>query len=144
MKCSRIQSDGMRYLDGEMCEEERVEYERHLEECEDCRKSIENFRELRALTGRIKMRDPQDEFWDKYWRSIYRRIERKTAWIFIIVGALMLVAYEVFRAFRSFGEITFEKIALVIFIFGLILLLVSVVRERIHQYGTDRYKDVER
>ncbi|MCK4236292.1 MAG: sigma-70 family RNA polymerase sigma factor [Candidatus Krumholzibacteria bacterium] len=113
-------------------------------QCDECREALESFSELRALTGRIKMKDPTDEFWEGYWKSIYRRIERKTAWIFIIAGALMLIAYEVYRATLSFGKVTFEKVALVLFIVGAVLLLISVVRERVHQYKTDRYKDIER
>ena len=34
MTCSRMEHDGMRYLDGEMSQEERLEFERHLEKCE--------------------------------------------------------------------------------------------------------------
>jgi len=27
---------------------------------------------------------------------------------------------------------------------GFVILLISVIRERVHQYKTDRYKDIER
>ena len=144
MTCSRMETDGMRYLDGEMSDSERVVFERHIEQCGECREVLKDLRKLQTLTGRIKMKDPTDEFWEDYWKSIYRRIERRTAWIFIIAGALMLIAYELYRSVLSFGKITFEKVALVLFVVGGILLIVSVVRERAHQYKTDRYKDVER
>ena len=144
MTCSRMESDGMRYLDDEMSPNNRVEFEEHCAQCEDCRRMLERFQELESLTRRIKMRDPTDEFWESYWKSIYHRIERRTAWIFIVIGALMLGASVSYRAIRSFGEVTFEKIALVVFIVGMILLLVSVIRERVHQYKTDKYKNITR
>jgi predicted anti-sigma-YlaC factor YlaD len=144
MSCMRMESDGMRYLDGEMSPAERSEFEEHIERCETCRRSLVRFRELQSLTRRVKMKDPTDEFWESYWKSIYRRLERKTAWIFIIVGAAMLIGYELYRTVASFGKITFEKIALVIFIIGALLLLVSIIRERLHQYKVDRYRDIER
>lgn len=144
MTCSRMESDGMRYIDGEMNEAEREAFERHLGECEDCRRSLREIRDVNRLTGSITMKDPQDEFWDLYWKSIYRRLERKTAWLFMIAGIGMLIGYELYRAFSSFGRITFQKIALIVFIVGIILLVVSVVRERIHQYKSDPYKDVKR
>ena len=90
------------------------------------------------------MKDQTDQFWENYRKSLYRRLERKTAWIFIIVGAVMLVTYEVYRAASSFGRITFEKAALVILGVGAMLLLVSVVRERLHQYRGDKYSKIDR
>lgn len=144
MTCSRVESDGMRYLDGELSAEERSAFEKHIEHCETCRRSLEQFRELQSLTRRVKMKDPTDEFWELYWKSIYRRLERKTAWLFMIAGAIMLVGYELYRAVVSFGKITFDKVALVVLAIGAVLLLVSVVRERLHQYKVDRYRNIER
>lgn len=144
MTCSRMESDGMRYIDGEMSPEERLEFEEHLGTCESCRRSLEGFRKLQSLTGRVKMKDQTDEFWEQYTKSLYRRLERKTAWFFIIAGAFMLVVYELYRAVASFGRITFEKVALVVFALGAVLLLVSVIRERIHQYRGDKYNKIER
>jgi len=144
MTCSRMEHDGMRYIDGEMSPEERLEFEEHMKGCDACRRSLEGFRELQSLTGRIKMKDQTDAFWEQYTKSLYRRLERKTAWIFIIAGAVMLVGYELYRAVVSFGRLTFEKAALVLFVLGAVLLLVSVIRERIHQYRGDKYSKIER
>ena len=90
------------------------------------------------------MKDQTDEFWDNYRKSLYRRLERKTAWIFIIVGAVMLIGYELYRSVASFGKITFEKAALVVFAVGALLLLISVIRERLHQYRGDKYSKIDR
>ena len=144
MTCSRMEHDGMRYLDGEMPPEERLDFEKHLEECEACRHSFESFQELQSLTRRVKMKDQTDEFWDNYRKSLYRRLERKMAWIFIIAGAIMLAGYEFYMAVGSFGKITFEKVALVVFAVGALMLLISVIRERIHQYRGDKYSKIER
>ena len=144
MACLRIESDGMRYLDGEMRDDERVEFEKHLEECDSCRGNMERFRELQSLTRRVKMKDPTDAFWESYWRSIYRRLERSVGWIFIIAGGLMLVVYGLYQVIPTFRQITFEKVAIVVFVLGVVMLLVSVIRERIHQHKVDRYKDIQR
>jgi len=144
MTCSRMEHDGMRYIDGEMSPEERLEFEEHLRVCEACRRALEGFRELQSLTGRVKMKDQTDAFWEQYTKSLYRRLERKTAWIFIVAGAVMLVGYELYRDIVSFGKLTFEKAALVLFVLGAVLLLVSVIRERIHQYRGDKYSKIER
>jgi anti-sigma factor RsiW len=144
MTCSRMEHDGMRYLDGEMSEQERSEFEHHIESCDVCRRSMRELGAVNRLTRSVAMRDPQDEFWERYWKSLYRRLERRTAWIFVITGTAVLIGYEAYRALRSFGEITVEKVALLMVLAGVVLLLVSVVRERLHQYGGDPYRDVKR
>jgi hypothetical protein len=90
------------------------------------------------------MKDPTDEFWEGYWKSIYRRLERKFAWWFVIIGAVMLLSNVLYKVLQDFGRLTFEKLAVVVFIVGAVLLLISVVRERIHQRKTDKYKDIQR
>ena len=144
MTCPRIETDGMRYIDGEMSPQDRAEYEGHLKSCDECRRSLEGFNGLQSLTGRIKMKDPTDEFWEVYWKSLYRRIERRVAWMIMLVGAVMLIVYQLYQAASNFGRITFEKVAIVLFAAGAVLLLISVIRERVHQYKVDRYKDIER
>lgn len=144
MSCDRMESDGMRFLDGEMTPSEEEEFRKHMEGCPACRDSVEEFRSLGELTGSVKIKDPMDTFWEGYWKSIYRRVERRTAWILILVGAVLVLIYEGYRVFRDLGEITFEKIAVLVLLTGFILLLISVIRERVHQRRTDKYKDIVR
>ncbi len=144
MSCSRTEIDSPRYIDNEMTLEERKEYERHLSVCEDCREAVQRFKELKSITGRLKMKDPTDEFWESYWRSIYRRMERRIAWIFIAIGSAMFLIYAAYQIIRSFKELTWDKVALALVLVGVLLLLISVIRERVHQYKVDRYKDVKR
>ncbi len=40
MSCNRMETDGMRYLDGEMSAAERAAFEEHLSSCGECRQSI--------------------------------------------------------------------------------------------------------
>jgi predicted anti-sigma-YlaC factor YlaD len=144
MSCERTEHDALRYIDGEMSGEEAADFEAHLSNCKDCRGTVQRFKELKSITGRLKMKDPTDEFWDSYWKSLYRRMERRVAWIFIAIGGVMFVAYAVYEIIRSFNEFTWDKVALAFVMIGVLLLLISVVRERMHQYRVDRYKDVER
>jgi anti-sigma factor RsiW len=144
MACSRFESDGMRYLDGEMSAEERLAFERHGADCNECGEQLKQFTELDTMTRRITMKDPTDEFWERYWKSIYRRIERKTAWVCIIAGLAMLVAFALHEAMQSLRVITFEKIAFLLVAIGGVLLLISLIRERFHQYRVDPYRDVKR
>lgn len=142
--CPRFDGDGMRYIDNEMSGDERAAFERHCAECDSCRLELASFTKLDALTGRVKMVDPTDAFWERYWRSVYRRVERKTAWVLMLSGAVMIAVFAVQQAVRSLRWITFEKIAVLLFAAGFVLLLVSLIRERCHQYKSDPYRDVKR
>ncbi len=142
--CPRFDGDGMRYIDNEMSGDERAAFERHCAECDSCRRELASFTKLDALTGRVKMVDPTDAFWERYWRSVYRRVERKTAWVLMLSGAVMIAVFAVQQAVRSLRWITFEKIAVLLFAAGFVLLLVSLIRERCHQYKSDPYRDVKR
>lgn len=139
-----METDGMRYIDGEMSADERIAFERHIAACDECRAGMREMAALERLTGMLTIRDPMDDFWERYWKGIFRRFERKTGWILFIVGAVMIAGWQLYRAITDFGRITFGKVALVVFVAGALVLLVSVIRERIHQYRTDRYRDIIR
>ncbi|MBU8920877.1 MAG: zf-HC2 domain-containing protein [Bacteroidales bacterium] len=144
MSCNRMESDGMRYLDHEMTADEIAEFEKHLTECGTCRTMMEEMGRLDAFTGRMKIKDPVDSFMEGYWKSIYRRFERKTAWIVIIAGASVAVLYLLIMMFREIGKLTFGTGVMLVLLAGLITLLISVIRERFHQKKSDRYKDIVR
>ena len=134
----------MRYLDGEMTADERTAFEAHLASCGECRQSMDELGSVERLTGMMKIRDPQDDFWEVYWKKLFRRFERKTGWLLMIAGAVLVVLYALWKGVTDFGEITFMKVAAIVIAAGFVILLISVIRERLHQYKTDRYKDIER
>jgi predicted anti-sigma-YlaC factor YlaD len=144
VSCNRVETDGMRYLDGEMSAGERNAFEEHLASCEDCGKAIRELGSVERLTGMMKIRDPQDDFWEAYWKKLFRRFERKTGWLLMIAGAALIVLYALWKGITDFGEITFVKVITIAVAAGFVILLISVIRERVHQYRTDRYKDIER
>ena len=142
MSCNRMETDGMRYLDGEMSAAERAAFEEHLSSCGECRQSMDELGSVERLTGMMKIRDPQDDFWESYWKKLFRRLERKTGWLLMIAGAVLIVLYALWKGVTDLGEITFMKVVTVIVAAGFVILLISVIRERLHQHKTDRYKDI--
>jgi predicted anti-sigma-YlaC factor YlaD len=134
----------MRYIDGEMAAEERAGYEEHLATCAECRQAIAELGSVERLTGMMKIRDPQDDFWEVYWKKLFRRLERKTGWLLMIAGAVLIVLYALWKGVTDFGEITFMKVVTIVVAAGFVILLISVIRERLHQYKSDRYRDIER
>jgi hypothetical protein len=144
MECTRYQTDGMRLLDGELTEEEKLEYESHVRQCDECRAELESLGRIVELTNELRLRKPDDEFWEGYWESVYRRSERNLGFFFVIAGVLAVLFYGVFKAVTSPKLLTYEGISVTVILVGLVVIFVSVARERYHESRNDPYKGVKR
>lgn len=144
MVCNRFQTDGMRLLDGEMTVDEKSRYEEHVKTCDDCRSELKQLGRVVELTDEMRFKTPDDEFWDGYWESIYRRVERSTGFFLVIVGALGVLLYGIFRAVTSPGFLTYEGVSITVILVGLVVIFASVARERFHESKNDPYKGVKR
>lgn len=127
-----------------MSEDEKVQYERHVNECEDCRTELASFGRIVKLTDELKLRTPDDEFWDGYWESVYRRSERGLGFFFVVTGILAVMFWGIFRAISSPRFLTYEGISVTVILVGLVVIFVSVARERFHESKNDPYKGVRR
>ncbi len=134
----------MRLLDGEMSEEEKLHYEAHVRECEDCRKELKDLGRVVELTNELRFRPPDDEFWEGYWESVYRRVERSTGFFFVVIGVVGILFYGIFKAVTSPRFFTYEGISITVILIGLVVIFISVARERYHESKNDPYKGVKR
>ncbi|MGB7061958.1 MAG: zf-HC2 domain-containing protein [Candidatus Zixiibacteriota bacterium] len=148
MKCDDVKPYLMSYLDGEIEPEKRSEIERHLTECPNCREEYQAFVKLKQETDKMRLADLSDELWRSYWKGIYRRVERGAGWIFLSIGAIILLsfgAYQFFRELLADPNISLiVKAGLSTGALGAIILLISIIRERLFLQKTERYKEVER
>ena len=144
MECTRFQTDGMRLLDREMSQQEKAEYESHVRDCDACRAELASMGRIVELTKELKLRTPDDEFWDGYWESIYRRSERSAGFFLVITGILAILLYGIVRAVMSPAFLTYEGISITVILVGLVVIFISVARERFHESKNDPYKGVKR
>ena len=134
------------YIDGELSSEEKADFERELENNPSQKKELEDFRKLQELTNSMQFADLPDEVWESYWQSLYKRLERSTGWILFSVSSILLLCYGAFNLLREMytnSDISlFIKIAVTSLVVGLIILLVSYIRERLFAYKRERYTEV--
>ena len=96
----------------------------------------------------MRFSDLPDRYWAGYWNNIYNHLERVTGWIFVSIGAITLLAYGVWELLNSF--FIDETIPIVLRIgiglglLGLVILLVSIFREKLFARKHERYKEVQR
>jgi predicted anti-sigma-YlaC factor YlaD len=148
MTCQDHKDLMMAYLDDELDDEQRRAFEAHLASCGDCAKDLEEFKKLKQITDGVQLVEPEDRIWDEYWSRIYNRIERGTGWILFSVAAIALLIYGGFELIETVIENrtvgVLAKVGLAALVAGGAILFVSVLRERIHFWSRDRYKDVRR
>jgi len=144
MECSRYQTDGMRLLDDELSPDERLQYEAHVRECDTCRRELESLGRVVRLTDQLKLRVSDDAFWKDYWKSVSRRAERRIGFLLLAGGVVALLLYFVYRVVRSPELWSYEGISIAVVLLGLIVVFISVARERYHESKRDPYKEVER
>jgi hypothetical protein len=136
------------YIDDELTPEEKVDFEKHLKDCPECQNELKAFHKLREVTGAMKYADIPEHVWENYWTGLYRRLERGIGWVFLSIGIIILLsvgAYYIIRdLFLDPAQPFLLKIGIGSGAFGLIVLLVSVIRERIFASRRDRYDEVQR
>ena len=65
------------YVDDALGAEERTRVERHLAECTECRRIVDDFQEIRRVAGSLEFREPPARAWMRLERAI--RIEEQHA-----------------------------------------------------------------
>lgn len=137
-----------KYLDKALSEEEKEELKKLLKKN---KKSEQELKELDKLKEVIEMLEPVDpeKDWEEYWSSLYNKLERGIGWIIFSIGAILTLTFLGFQFIREVIRdpqiALYAKIGLIALILGFVILLVSVVRERITLSRTDKYsKEVKR
>ncbi|MBU0982346.1 MAG: hypothetical protein KKA42_00635 [candidate division Zixibacteria bacterium] len=134
------------YVDGELSDEERRDFEKELANNGELRAEMEEFKRLKEVTGTMTYADLPDEVWESYWASLYRKTERGLGWIFFSVGAILLACFGLWEGFKELftnpGNPLWLKIGLSGIAAGSAVLLVSFGRERIFAYRRERYSKV--
>jgi hypothetical protein len=135
-------------VDHELTSSELKEFNLMIEKNPDFRKEWEQYKKLKEVTQAMKFKSPSREVWDNYWMNTYNKIERGIAWIIFSIGAIILITYGLFKAVESIiadpqlqGII---KIGIIAVLLGLVILLVSVIREKLVVRKSDPYKEIKR
>ncbi len=148
MTCHNYKDLMMGYLDNELTDEQRRQFEEHLDGCSECTDELKEFRKLKAITDEVTLVEPEDRIWQDYWDGVYNRIERSIGWIVFSVAAILLTIYGGFKLIEDIIKdatvAMLLKVGLLALIAGLAILFVSVLRERLYFRQRDRYKDVRR
>lgn len=142
----RMRNRMMAALDGEQDEAERQELVDALARDAELAAEWDRLQRLTEVTRTMTFEIPPDQVWQDYWSSVYSRLERGVAWIFFTIGAVVLISWGVWNAvkevFRSSDAPWFVEVGTLCLIVGTVILLVSVIREKLFVNRRNPYKDV--
>ena len=142
--CEKYKSLLMGLIDDELTPEEAGEVNAHLIKCRDCRVEYEELRSTAAKIEKASFEEPTDEVLNRLWKRPYHRFMRNSGLFLVVAGYAALIIYALVEMFRSSGEPLFPKITFAAIVIGFAILLANVIRERIHTYRADPYKEVKR
>jgi hypothetical protein len=137
-----------KYFDDSLKSEEAVEFENFLNSNKEYKIEFDEQKRIKEVLRKMKLKNPSSEIWDSYWERIYNRYERGLGWLAVFIGALLLIGYGSIEAVNHFFQDTLTppvvKYGSAFLIFGIIVLMFSVIREKFFTSKHDKYKEIQR
>ena len=146
-------------LDREQCEkliqksmdmELTPEEKKYLKEClsnPELKQELEIYNKIVEILNMTKYETPEDKIWNNYWSKIYNRLERQIGWILSSISGIILLFYFLVLIFKNIltsNIAVWLKMVIILFLLGISILLVSIIRERLYIMKKERYKDIKR
>jgi anti-sigma factor RsiW len=131
------------YMDGEMTQQERQRVEIHCAHCSECESELQELRQLRERIGKTRLSEYGQDIWREKMDDAVVRTTRSIGWLMLVGFALGCAGLGVFAFLFSASISLGEKLIVSGIYLGLALLFFSVLRQRLIERKTDKYKDVE-
>jgi hypothetical protein len=131
------------FVDGELTQQQRQIVTLHCDECSECQDHLARLRELRERVGKANLSEVGEDKWRETMDDPTVQTTRSIGWLLFISG-LLAIAGVILAVFIFSDEIPVGMKLIMIAIYGgLATLLFSVLRQRLIERKTDKYKDVE-
>ena len=131
------------YLDGELTQQQSQCVDLHVGACGECARLLEELRALRARMGDSHLSSKQEDAWREEMDDPTVQLTRGIGWLLLIGAGLIIAGAVVVLFWTDSGITTGWKLVIGAFYLGLAGLFVSVIRQRLIERKTDKYKDVE-
>ena len=96
----------------------------------------------------MKLKKLPEFYWDEYWKHIYNRIERGLSWLFIAIGLIIVLGFSGWHLINSLIDDQkmppLLKGGVYILLLGFIILVISILREKMLVRKVDKYREIER
>lgn len=131
------------YIDGELTQQQRQRVDIHCDACAECRQMREELAALRNRVGEARLSEYGEDKWREMMGDTTVRVSSGIGWLMVIGGFLALAAIGVFVFLTDPGIEWHMKVIMVAIYGGMAALFISVLRQRLIERKSDKYKDVE-
>ena len=131
------------YVDGELTQQQRQRIDVHCASCSDCAKDLRELQELRESLVNAKLSNKNQDVWREMVNDTTVKTSRGIGWLLLTGGVLACLGIAVFVFLFGSSASLVEKLIASAIYGGLALLFYSVLRQRLIERKTDKYKDVE-
>jgi anti-sigma factor RsiW len=136
-----VTSDDLRrFLDGELPSEDMARVEEELQRSTELQREFSIFQALRDDVSGLTFDPPAR---DSVWDGVQRRLTRPLGWILFVFGAILWTAYGGW-VFATSAADPVEKLAVGALVVGFFMLLGTTAMERVREWRTDPYRDIQR
>lgn len=132
------------YLDGELTQADSQRVRLYLEENEEARQAFREMKELQQLTSTMKFRDPSEETMEAMELRLSVQAPRRFGWGMVIIGLVAWMIYAAVLFLRNPRMPTTPELLTGGVITGLVMVFVSVLRQRVLERPHDRYRKVRK
>jgi len=99
MRCEKMESRFLGYLDGRLKESERLEVEKHLANCSPCRLRVNEFRAVSGLLDELPVIEPSEAFNARVHALVVAEPVKQSWWAWLhfspriaLVASMLLIA----------------------------------------------------
>jgi len=131
------------YIDGELTQQQRQRVEIHCGNCGDCETELNELRTLRRDVSNARLSEYGEDVWRENMDDGTVTVTRGIGWLLFLGAALICGGIGIYAFVFDSSMGTFEKLVISAMYCGLALLFFSVLRQRLIERKTDKYKDVE-
>ena len=144
MNCEQIEIQISGYLDNELTQQQSQQVRLHIETCEHCDKIHRDLIKVKEQMGKLSYPKTDEQVLDEISNDLTATSTQGIGWVLVLIAAIIAAIMGFYEFFTAPGEgWTSERIISVLFAIGGIFLFISVLRQRIISYKTDKYKKVK-
>ena len=131
------------YLDETLVQGDEQRVRVHLEDCATCRTLVEKLAAVRGATMSSTFDTPRDHEWPEMPRTGASRLAHRLGWPLAIAFVALSEGYALWHLWPE-AENLLEQLILVGGVFGVGLLFLRVLLDRLDTMKTDRYREVKK
>ena len=131
------------YIDGELTQQDRQRVEIHCDNCATCTRERDELIALRIDMGKANLSEIGEATWRENMNDSTVITSRGVGWFLFGGGILAAAGFGLIGFVFSAQVSVVEKLLFGAIYGGLAMLFISVLRQRLIERKSDKYKDVE-